>query len=325
MRYALSALAALTLSLSLIAALPAQEMADVEIEVIELRESVYMLTGRGGNIGLVVTDDGAFLIDDQYAPLTDRILAAVSSITNQPIRFVLNTHWHGDHTGGNENLAERGTVVVAHDNVRQRMSTEQVSEFFGRTTPPAADGALPVITFNDEVRFHLGNETVHAFHVPQAHTDGDSIVHLHEANVIHAGDVIFYGLYPFVDGESGGSLPGLIDAVDRIADYVNEETVIIPGHGPLMRERQLGQYRAMLATVHARLKSRIDAGEDLDTIQAANITEEYDAFWGSGFIPPERWVELLYTNMTREPQHSPDHEHGPESRHDHRSEHEQSN
>ena len=295
--------------------LVAQGMDEVEIEAVELRDSVYMLTGRGGNIGLVVTGDGAFLIDDQYAPLTDRILAEVASITNQPIRFVLNTHWHGDHTGGNENLAERGTVVVAHDNVRQRMSTEQVSEFFGRTTPPSVDGALPVITFNDEVRFHLGDETIHAFHVPRAHTDGDSIVHLHEANVIHAGDVIFYGLYPFVDGESGGSLPGLIDAVDRIADYVNEETIIIPGHGPLMRERQLGQYRAMLATVHERLRARIDSGEDLETILAADITAEYDAFWGSGFIPPERWVELLFTNMTREA--SNEHGHGDGGHHEH--------
>jgi glyoxylase-like metal-dependent hydrolase (beta-lactamase superfamily II) len=294
-----AALTALIL-LSPTTGLIAQDMTDVEIEVTEIRESVYMLTGRGGNIGLVVTDDGAFLIDDQYAPLTDRIVAAVATVTEQPIRFVLNTHWHGDHTGGNENLAERGTLVVAHDKVRERMSTEQVSEFFGRTTPPSADGALPVVTFNDEVTFHLGEHTVHAFHVPHAHTDGDSIVHLPEANVIHAGDTIFYGLYPFVDGESGGSLPGLIAAMDRIAEHVDEDTVLIPGHGPLMGQRQLGQYRDMLVTVHERLRSHIDAGEDLETILAADITAEYDAFWGSGFIPPARWVELLYINMTRE-------------------------
>jgi len=287
------------LGLSMVPSSSAQGMEDVEIEVTELRESVYLLMGRGGNIGLVVTDDGAFLIDDQYAPLTERILAAVASVTDQSVRFVLNTHWHGDHTGGNENLAEQGTLVVAHDNVRERMSTEQLSEFFGRTTPPSPDGALPVITFNDEVTFHMGDHTVHAFHTPHAHTDGDSIVHLPEANVIHAGDVIFYGLYPFVDGESGGSLPGLIRAVDRIIEYVDEDTLIIPGHGPLMRQRQLGQYRDMLSTVHDRLRARIDAGEDLETIQAAGITAEYDAFWGSGFIPPERWIELLYTNMTR--------------------------
>jgi len=286
----------------------AQGMDEVEIEVVELRESVYMLFGRGGNLGLVVTEDGAFLIDDQYAPLTERIAAAVATVTDQSIRFVLNTHWHGDHTGGNEKLAEGGTLVVAHDNVRERMSTEQLSEFFGRTTPPSPDGALPVITFNDEVTFHLGDQTIHAFHTPHAHTDGDSIVHLPEANVIHAGDVIFYGLYPFVDGESGGSLKGLIAAVDRIAEHTDEDTAIIPGHGPLMRKRQLGQYRDMLSTVHDRLRSRIDAGEDLEAIQAAAITSEFDAFWGNGFLPPERWVELLYTNMTRDSSDQHEHE-----------------
>ncbi|AKS41558.1 MBL fold metallo-hydrolase [Wenzhouxiangella marina] len=291
------------LAMTLLLASPltfAQGMDEVEIGVVELRESVFMLTGRGGNIGLVVTEDGAFLVDDQYAPLTDRIVAAVESVTDQPIRFVLNTHWHGDHTGGNENLAERGTLVVAHDNVRERMSSEQVMEFFDRTVPASPDAALPVVTFNDAITFHLGEHTIEAFHVAHAHTDGDSIVRLPEVNVIHAGDVIFYGLYPFIDGESGGSLPGLIAAVDRIAEAVDEDTIIIPGHGPLMGQRQLGQYRDMLATVHERLRARVDAGEDLETILAADITAEYDNFWGAGFLPPERWVELLYTNMTRE-------------------------
>jgi len=294
---------------SLSGPLMAQTMADVEIGVTEVRESVYMLTGRGGNIGLVVTDDGAFMIDDQYAPLTDRIVAAVKTVTDQPIKFVLNTHWHGDHTGGNENMAGEGAMIVAHNNVRKRMSSEHVSEFFGRTLPPSPEAARPVVTFNDEVNFHLGDQTVHAFHTPHAHTDGDSIVHLPEANVIHSGDVIFYGLYPFVDGESGGSLKGLIAAVDRIAEHVDEETIIIPGHGPLMGKRQLGQYRELLSTVHERLQARIAAGEDLETIQKAEITAEFDAFWGSGFLPPERWVELLYTNMTREdePDHGHDH------------------
>ncbi|MEN1728529.1 MAG: MBL fold metallo-hydrolase [Pseudomonadota bacterium] len=293
-------LAVLASAVSLSASLSAQDMADIEIGTVEVRESVYMLTGRGGNIGLVVTDDGAFMVDDQFAPLTDKILATVEAVTDQPVKFVLNTHWHFDHVGGNENLAGQGSMVVAHDNVRKRMAAEHVSEFFGNTTPPSPDAALPVITFNDEVTFHMGDHTVHAFHTPHAHTDGDAIVHLPEANVIHAGDVIFYGLYPFVDGESGGSLPGLIASLDRIAEHVDEETIIIPGHGPLMEQRQLGQYRDMLATVHERLRSRIDAGESLETILAADITAEYDPFWGNGFIPPARWVELLYSNMTRE-------------------------
>ncbi len=276
----------------------AQSMEEVEIGVSPVAEGVYALTGRGGNIGLVVTEDGAFLIDDQYAPLTDRILAAVRSVTDQPVKFVLNTHWHGDHTGGNENLAGQGTLVVAHDNVRERMSSEQVSEFFGRTTPPSVDGALPVMTFDSTVTFHLGDQTVHAFHVPHAHTDGDSVVHLPDANVIHTGDIVFYGLYPFVDVDSGGSLAGVIAAVERIADLADDKTVIIAGHGPVIDREQLLGYHDMLKTVHERLTDAIAQGQSLDDIKAAGITAEYDEAWGGGFIPPERWIELLYRDLT---------------------------
>jgi len=277
----------------------AQSMDDVEIGVESLNDGVHVLTGAGGNIGLVVTDDGAFLIDDQYAPLTDRILSAVRSVTDQPVRFVLNTHWHGDHTGGNEHLAEGGTLVVAHDKVRERMSTEQVMAFFDRTAPASPDTALPVVTFNDEVTFHLGDHTINAFHVPRAHTDGDSVVHLPEANVIHAGDTVFYGLYPFVDIDSGGSLSGMISAVERIADLADADTAIIAGHGgPVIDREQLLGYHQMLVTVRKRLGEAIDQGQSLEEIQAAGITAAFDEQWGGGFIPPDRWIELLYRGAT---------------------------
>lgn len=280
----------------------AQSMEDVEINVEAVADDVHVLTGRGGNIGLVVTEDGAFLIDDQYAPLTDRILAAVRSVTDRPVKFVLNTHWHGDHTGGNENLAEKGTLVVAHDNVRERMSSEQVSEFFERTTPASPDSALPVVTYSDAVSFHLGEHGIRAFHVPHAHTDGDSVVHLPEANVIHAGDIVFYGLYPFVDVDSGGSLPGMISAVERIAELADENTAIIAGHGgPVIDREQLLGYHEMLTTVHERLGEALDEGMSLEEIQADGITAEYDEQWGDGFIPPDRWVELLYRGATENP------------------------
>ncbi len=275
-----------------------QSIEEVEIGVSSVAEGVFMLTGRGGNLGLVVTEEGAFLIDDQYAPLTDKILAAVQSVTDQPVKFVLNTHWHGDHTGGNENLASQGTLVVAHDNVRERMSSEQVSEFFGRTTPPSAGGALPVMTFDNTVTFHLGNQTVHAFHVPHAHTDGDSVVHLPDANVIHTGDIVFYGLYPFVDVDSGGSLAGMISAVERIAELADEDTAIITGHGPRIDRKQLLGYHEMLTTVHQRLTDAISEGQSLEQIKAAGLTAEYDEDWGGGFIPTERWIELLYRDLT---------------------------
>ena len=281
------------------ATLPAQDFADVEIGTEAVRDGVYVLTGAGGNIGLVVGERGAFLVDDQYAPLTQRIQAAVSEITDRPIRFVLNTHWHGDHTGGNENLADDGALVIAHDNVRKRMSEGQFMEFFDREVEPAPADALPVVTFNDGIRFHLGGHTVHAIHVPGAHTDGDAIVHLVEADVIHAGDIVFYGMYPFIDYGSGGSLGGMIEAVDVILDLAGDETAVIAGHGgPVIDREQLAGYRDMLADVHRELIEMIVDGATLDEVLAAGITADYDETWGGGFIEPGTWVEMNYVGMT---------------------------
>ncbi|MDT8439498.1 MAG: MBL fold metallo-hydrolase [Wenzhouxiangellaceae bacterium] len=278
--------------------LHAQDFSAVEIRTTPVADGVWTLQGAGGNLGLVVGEQGAFLIDDQYAPLTEKIQTAVAALTEQPIRFVFNTHWHGDHTGGNENLAEAGALVVAHDNVRKRMSAGQFMEFFGREVEPAADRALPVVTFNDRTSVHLGGHTVHAVHVPNAHTDGDAYVHLVEANVIHAGDIVFYGLYPFIDYGSGGHIAGMIDAVEALLAIADKDTRIITGHGgPVITRAQLVGYRDMLSTMHGRLKAMIDAGKSLAEVQTAGITAEFDAEWGNGFINPERWVELNYTGM----------------------------
>jgi glyoxylase-like metal-dependent hydrolase (beta-lactamase superfamily II) len=277
----------------------AQDFSSVEIRTTEVAEGVYALEGAGGNLGLVIGDEGAFLIDDQYAPLTERIEAAVAEVTDQPIRFVLNTHWHGDHTGGNENLAEGGSLVVAHDNVRKRMAAGQLMEFFEREVPPAPDDALPVVTFDDRISFHLGGHTIDAIHVPSAHTDGDAIVHLEEANVVHTGDIVFYGLYPFIDYGSGGSLGGMIEATDRVLELADDGTAVIVGHGgPVIDREQLSGYRDMLATVHRRLIELIVDGASLEQVQAASVTEAFDEQWGGGFIGPERWVELNYEGMT---------------------------
>lgn len=279
----------------------AQDMDEVEITTHPVADNVFMLTGRGGNIGLVVTENGAFLIDDQYAPLTAKIKAAVAEVTDQPVKFVLNTHWHGDHTGGNENLADGGSLIVAHDNVRKRLSTTQFLSIFDREVEPSPEGALPVVTFNDSMTFHLGGLTIHATHVPNAHTDGDAFVHIPEADVIHGGDIIFYGLYPFVDVDSGGNLSGMIAGTKRMIEVAGPETRIIPGHGPLIDREQLKTYHEMLATVHQRLSERIELGQTLEEIQAAAITAEFDEQWGGGFIPPEQWVELLYRGLTTDP------------------------
>ncbi|MDT8449248.1 MAG: MBL fold metallo-hydrolase [Wenzhouxiangellaceae bacterium] len=278
--------------------LSAQDFSQVEIRTTKIDDDVYAIEGAGGNLGLVVGDRGAFLIDGQYAPLTERILAEVAGITDRPVQFVFNTHWHGDHTGGNEHMAEAGALVVAHDNVRKRMSAGQFMEFFDRQVDPAPEGALPVVTFSDRVTFHIGGHTVTAIHVENAHTDGDAIVHLKEANVVHGGDIVFYGLYPFIDYSSGGSLAGMITATDRILALADEETKIITGHGgPVIDADQLRGYRKMLATVHGRLAAAISDGKTLEQVQSENITAEFDEDWGQGFIKPAQWVELNYRSM----------------------------
>jgi glyoxylase-like metal-dependent hydrolase (beta-lactamase superfamily II) len=206
----------------------AQDFESVEIKTTRVASGIYMLEGRGGNLGVSIGSDGAFLIDDQFAPLTEKILAAIRKLSGAPIRFVLNTHWHGDHTGGNENLGKAGALIVAHENVRERMSVEQFIEAFGRRVDPSPPGALPVVTFTDAVTFHLNGDEIHAFHVPPAHTDGDSIVHFRIANVVHTGDTYFNGRYPFIDLSTGGTIDGVIAAADRLLELCDTETRIIP-------------------------------------------------------------------------------------------------
>jgi glyoxylase-like metal-dependent hydrolase (beta-lactamase superfamily II) len=227
----------------------AQDMSKVEIKIHPVRDGIYMLEGQGGNIGLLVGNDGAFLIDDQFAPLTKKILAAVKKLNPKHPKFLVNTHWHFDHTGGNENLGEAGTVIVAHDNIRKRMSTKQFIAAFKRKVPPSPEAALPVITFSDGVTFHWNGETVRVRHIPRAHTDGDSIVHFTKANVIHTGDLVFNGIYPFIDASSGGRLDGVIRGVEALLEMADDDTRFIPGHGPLATMKDLVTYHDMLVGV----------------------------------------------------------------------------
>lgn len=286
-----------TLAFALPAA--AQDFSKVEIATTKLSDTVYLLVGSGGNLALSAGEDAAFLVDDQYAPLTAKIAAAVRAVTPKPVGFVLNTHWHFDHTGGNENLGKAGTVIVAHDNVRKRMDSEQLIEFLGMKTKPSPKAALPVITFSADTTFHLNGEAIHAFHAPRAHTDGDSIVVFRGSNVIHMGDVYFNGMYPFIDTSSGGTVDGVIAAADRAIALADDATKIIPGHGPLSNRAELKAYRDMLATVSGRIRQLLKEGKRLEEIVAAGVSADLDEKWGKGFIPPPKFVEMLVRNIIR--------------------------
>ena len=278
----------------------AQDMANVQIQIVDVAEGVYMLVGRGGNIGVSAGDDGVFLIDDQFAPLTEKIKAAVATKSDQPIRFVVNTHWHGDHVGGNENMGEAGAILVAHENVRTRMSTAQFNEVFNRTTPPSPPGALPVITFTDALTFHWNDDDLHVFHVEHAHTDGDAIIHFKKANAVHMGDTYFNGTYPFIDISSGGKIDGVIAAADVVLALSDNATKIMPGHGPLSNKAELQAYRDMLATARDRIQALVSEGKSRDEVVAARPTSDLDAEWGGGFMQPDVWVGLVYLSLTRD-------------------------
>ncbi len=280
--------------------LRAQDWEDVQIETVDLGGGVYMLTGNGGNIGVAAGEDGVFLVDDQYAPLTDKIVAAVRAISDRPIGFVLNTHWHTDHTSGNENLRNAGALIVAHDNVRTRLSAPEYSEFFDRTVPPASTAALPSLTFSEAVTFHLNGGEIHAFHVEHAHTDGDAIVVFKNANVVHMGDTYFNGLYPYIDVSTGGSIDGTIAAVEKALALSDDETKVIPGHGPLADRAELLGYLEMLRGVRAAVAEAIAMGKDREAVIAARPTAQWDEEWGRVWLTPEQFTSIIYRSLSRE-------------------------
>ena len=271
-----------------------QDMSDVQIETVHVADGVYMLVGRGGNIGLSIGDDGPFVIDDQFAPLTDKIQAAIATVTDGSVRFVLNTHWHGDHTGGNENFGKAGAMIVAHENVRRRLNPEEFRDVMGRTQQAPPD-ALPVVTFSDAVNLYWNGENIRVFHVEKAHTDGDVIVYFSNANVVHMGDNFFRGRYSFIDVDSGGGIDGMIAADDRVLTMVHSSTKIIPGHGALSTPDDLREYRNMLITVRDRVRAMLNDGMSVDAIVAAKPTSDLDAVWGDN---PDRFVTMTARSLS---------------------------
>ena len=285
-----------------------QDFSKVEIRVERIAPGVAVLFGAGGNIGLSYGEDGNIIVDDQFAPLTDKIAAAVATLDRDPVRFVINTHWHFDHTGGNENFGKRGAVILAHDNVRARMSTEQFLAAMNQKVPASPKDALPVVTFADGVTLHLNGDTLHVIHVANAHTDGDSLVHWQKANVLHMGDTFFHrASFPFVDLSSGGSIDGVIAAANRGLQIARPGTRIIPGHGPVASRAELVGYRDMLVDVRGKVAAGIKAKRTLAQIKASAPAARYGM--PSGFIKPDQFVEAVYNSLRNPPKATP-HKHG---------------
>jgi len=266
----------------------AQDLSKVDIKTEQVAPGVAVLFGAGGNIGVSYGEDGTVLIDDQFAPLTPKIQAAVAALGAQPVKFLVNTHWHYDHTGGNENLGKAGAVIMAHDNVRVRMAAGQGNQ------KPAAKAALPVVTYADGLKLHLNGEEIRVIHMPAGHTDGDSIVHWTQSNVVHMGDLFFWRMsYPFVDANSGGNVRGVIAAADKVLAMVDDQTKIIPGHGPVASKADLQQYRDMVVEIVRRVEAAIKAGKTLEQIKAEKPADGFGVK-ADGFITADRFVETVY-------------------------------
>jgi glyoxylase-like metal-dependent hydrolase (beta-lactamase superfamily II) len=268
----------------------------VQVRATALGRGLHVLFGAGGNIGVSIGDDAVFIVDDQFAPLTPKIVAAIRTLTDKPVKFVLNTHWHFDHTGGNENFGKAGALIVAHDNVRKRMSTEQFMAAMNRREPPSPKAALPVVTFNDGVTFHINGDSVIVSHVAPAHTDGDAIVWFQKANAVHMGDVFNNTGLPFIDLSSGGSVHGVIAAADKVYAMVGADTRIIPGHGQVTDRNRLKMWRDAVYTVREGVQREVRAGKTIEQVLALKLAAAYEKEWPGGH---ERFVRAVYEELSR--------------------------
>ncbi len=275
-------------------AFPQPDFSKVEVKPSRVAGSVWVLIGAGGNIGVSVGEDGIVMIDDQYAPLAPKIEAALKTITDKPVRFILNTHYHGDHTGGNEHFG-KSAPIVAHENVRKRLASGSIRR--GTPLPPSPAGALPILTFNDSVTIHLNGEDVRAVHMPHGHTDGDSVIWFTKSNVVHMGDTLFNNTFPFVDRENGGSVRGLIANIDKVIATIPDDAKVIPGHGALTDKNGLRSFVAMLRGTSAAVEQGIAAGKSLDQLKAERVLAAWDS-WGTGFIKSDTWTTTLYEELT---------------------------
>jgi cyclase len=278
------------------------DTAKVTLKTTPVTNSISMIEGAngfaGGNVGVSVGDDGVFVIDDELAPMSPKLKAALAALSKKPVRFLVNTHWHSDHSGGNPALAAAGAVIVAQENVRKRLSVDQFREFMGQkmTFPAQPPSALPVITFAEDITLHLNGDEVHVVHVPPAHTDGDAFVHFKKANVIHVGDLVTAG-YPVVDADSGGQFEGLIGAADKLLAIADDATKVIPGHGPLMTKADVMAWRQMLVDVRDRIGKLVAAKKTLEEIKAAKPLADLDAKWAIGFAKADFVIDAVVKTL----------------------------
>lgn len=283
----------LLLCLAATAAFGQRDFSKVEVKATKVAGSVYMITGAGGNIGVSAGTDGLVMIDDQFAPLAPKIEAALKSIVDQPLRFLINTHYHGDHVGGNEHFGAK-TTIVAHENVRKRLASG--GKIWGNDVPPAPKSALPIVTFNDSLTLHLNGEDVRAVHMPHGHTDGDAVIWFTQSNVVHMGDNFFNGNFPVVDLDNGGSIQGMIDNVGKVLAVVPDDAKIIPGHGPLSDKAGLTKFRDVLVATRAAVAKAVAAGKSVDQMKSEKVLAEWDS-WGQGFIKTDLWIEMLNRDL----------------------------
>lgn len=269
----------------------------VRIIPVKVTDQIYMLKGSGGNIGVMIGKEGTLMIDNQFAPLSNKINGAIKTLDPGEIRFLINTHLHGDHSGGNENFKRMGVTVVAHDMVRDRMAREKTNSVTKEVTPARDKDALPVITFADKLNFHLNDEDIELIHLDPGHTDGDVVVHFRKANVYHMGDMfVTYG-YPYIDYSSGGSVNGFIAALDKFLAMMDENTKIIPGHGELCSKADMKNFRDRLADIRDQVAGALKKGKKPSEITGLGITDKYDAEWGKGFIKGKDFVLTIADNL----------------------------
>lgn len=278
----------------------AQEQNDVQMHTKPVTEEISVIRDlKNGNTVVFSGKDGVLVVDTKSKELAKVLYKEIAKISKEPVRFVVNTHWHFDHVAGNEFFGKAGATIIAHKNVHQRMSTTQTIEMFDLISPPAPKMALPVLTFTEELILHLNGEEVRLFQVAPGHTDGDGIVYFSHANVIHLGDLYFNGIYPYIGIPTGGSIDGMISVGQHVLDMINDKTTIIPGHGPLATKTEYAEFLNMLAAIRNAVEQLVTAGKSLDNVIASKPTRPFDDKWGNGFLKPKDFVGLVYKDLAR--------------------------